>query len=247
MHGILRPRHALHVITPSDVGACRIRPASRNACRQRARKSRRYPLKVLLLVRESVPHLIHATLDTDKTDCASNGSAIFAQLAVLTYAARTIGVSRYTCYLPCPFVRLSCRSPNSTSTTRTTCCRHVSDTPDHLDMSRWSESRQHPRTILVTRQTHTRNHRNICSHKVMRKRLPYNLAVKAGIPREQFPRSILVRHVRRGRFPRDTLAPSLRGCHDDAARKLLPRNLSSTAQQTSVDVQRKRSSHGGCP
>ena len=33
------------------------------------------------------------------------------------------------------------RSPNSTSTTRTTCCGRVRDTPDHLDMSRWSESR----------------------------------------------------------------------------------------------------------
>jgi len=30
---------------------------------------------------------------------------------------------------------LSFRSPNSTSPTRTTCCGHVSDTPDHLDMS----------------------------------------------------------------------------------------------------------------
>ena len=49
-----------------------------------------------------------------------------------------------------PFVRVSCRSPNSTSPTRTTCCGHVSDTPDYLDMSRWSESRYHPRSILVT-------------------------------------------------------------------------------------------------
>ena len=44
-------------------------------------------------------------------------------------------------YLLCQFLPLSCRSPYFTSTTRTTCCGHVSDTLDHPDMSRWSESR----------------------------------------------------------------------------------------------------------
>jgi len=33
-----------------------------------------------------------------------------------------------------PFVRLSCRSPHSTSPTHTICCGHVSDTPHHLDI-----------------------------------------------------------------------------------------------------------------
>jgi len=45
-------------------------------------------------------------------------------------------------------VRLSCRPPNSTSPTRTTCCGHVSDTPDRLDMLRRSESR-YLHSILV--------------------------------------------------------------------------------------------------
>jgi len=38
----------------------------------------------------------------------------------------------------------------------------------------------------------------------------------AYIPRDPFPRSVLVRHAR---FPRDLLAPSSRGCHEDATRK----------------------------
>jgi len=42
---------------------------------------------------------------------------------------------------------------------------------------------------------------------------------------DQFPRSIVVRHVRHARFPRDMLATSSRGCHEDATRKLLPWNL----------------------
>jgi len=38
--------------------------------------------------------------------------------------------------------------------------------------------------------------------------------------------SILVRHVRHSRFPRDMLPTSSRGCHEDATRKLLRCNLS---------------------
>ena len=72
-------------------------------------------------------------------------------------------------YCSCPFVRLSCRSLNSTSPTRTTCC----------------------------------------GHKVV---------------------SILIRHVRHARFPRDILATYPRDiCYEDATRKLLPWNLSLTA------------------
>ena len=40
--------------------------------------------------------------------------------------------------------------------------------------------------------------------------------------------SILVRHVRHARFPRNMLATSSRGCHQDATRKLLPWNFSLT-------------------
>jgi len=47
----------------------------------------------------------------------------------------------------------------------------------------------------------------------------------AGIPRQQFPRIILARHVRHAPFPRDALASSSRGCHEESARKLLPWNL----------------------
>ena len=41
--------------------------------------------------------------------------------------------------------------------------------------------------------------------------------------------SILVRHAR---FPRDMLATSSRGCHEDATRKLLPWNLSYSLQHS---------------
>ena len=45
----------------------------------------------------------------------------------------------------------------------------VSDTPDHLDMSRWSESRQLPRNFLVTSW---RLPRNICYGEVTGKLVP---------------------------------------------------------------------------
>ena len=38
--------------------------------------------------------------------------------------------------------------------------------------------------------------------------------------------TILVRHVQHARFPRNMLATSSRGCHEDATSKLLPWNLS---------------------
>jgi len=43
-----------------------------------------------------------------------------------------------------------CGRRNSASPTRTTCCGHVGDTPDPLDMSIWYESRQHPRNTSDT-------------------------------------------------------------------------------------------------
>jgi len=42
-------------------------------------------------------------------------------------------------------------------------------------------------------------------------------------------RGVLVRHVRHARFPRDMLATSSRGSHEDATRKLLPWNFSYIA------------------
>ena len=56
----------------------------------------------------------------------------------------------------CWFVRLSCRlfaklHTSDTADELATCYGEVSDTSDHLDMSRWSESRQLPRNKLATR------------------------------------------------------------------------------------------------
>ena len=51
----------------------------------------------------------------------------------------------------------------------TTSYEEVSDTPDHLDMSRWSESRQLPRDFLVTSW---RLPRNICYGEVTGKLVP---------------------------------------------------------------------------
>jgi len=42
-------------------------------------------------------------------------------------------------------------------------------------------------------------------------------AIYSSIPREQFPRGILVRHVRHALFPRDMSATSSRGCYEDIA------------------------------
>ena len=52
----------------------------------------------------------------------------------------------------------------------------VSDTPDHLDMSRWSESRQLPRNFLVTSW---RLSRNICYGEVTEKLVPVEFKLNA--------------------------------------------------------------------
>ena len=72
----------------------------------------------------------------------------------------------------CWFVRLSCRLPNSIRPTRPTSYEEVSDMPDHLDMSRWSESRQLPRNFLVTSWRHARLP---CNMSVTSWRLPCNI------------------------------------------------------------------------
>jgi len=51
----------------------------------------------------------------------------------------------------------------------------VSDTPDHLDMSRWSESRQLPRNFLVTSW---RLPRNNCYGEVTGKLVPVEFELK---------------------------------------------------------------------
>ena len=50
------------------------------------------------------------------------------------------------------------------------------------------------------------------------------------------PRSILVRHVRHVRFPRDMLATSSKGCHEDATRKLLPWNFGFTERDAAGEL-----------
>jgi len=67
----------------------------------------------------------------------------------------------------CPFVRVSCRSPNSTSRTRTTCCGHP---------------RQDPRSILVRHVRHAQFSRDMlatssrgCHEDATRKLHPWNL------------------------------------------------------------------------
>jgi len=72
--------------------------------------------------------------------------------------------------LCCLFVRVSCRSPNSTSPTRTTCCGH---------------HREDPRIILIRHVRHARFPRDMsatslrgrgCHEDATRKLLPWNLS-----------------------------------------------------------------------
>ena len=55
-----------------------------------------------------------------------------------------------------------------------------------------------------------------------------SLIAVAEIPRDQLPRSILVGHIRHARFPREALATSSRGRHEDATRQLIPWNFSDS-------------------
>ena len=70
---------------------------------------------------------------------------------------------------PVTFSRTCWRRRQLPSNKLATSYEEGSDTPDHLDMSRWSESRQLPRNFLVTSW---RLPRNICYGEVTGKLVP---------------------------------------------------------------------------
>ena len=74
------------------------------------------------------------------------------------------------------------KSSNSTGTsfpvTSSRTCWRRRQSPDHLDMSRWSESRQLPRNFLVTSW---RLPRNICYGEVTGKLVPVEFELMEGL------------------------------------------------------------------
>ena len=124
---------------------------------------------------------------SDERECplvSSLSSAVRRTARTTTRAAAAPTSSSWICHN----VELSSNSTGTSFpvTSSRTCWRRrqlprnklaeVSDTPDHLDMSRWSESRQLPRNFLVTSW---RLPRNICYGKLRGNWSQWNLSFTA--------------------------------------------------------------------